>query len=424
MGAKFQNWVQRVIWDTSKSSSGTYDLKGTSAWQNIFGFKDDFSNEVITEKRALGLSNVWTCLNVRSRTIASLPINIYREEKQGSEIVKIPTTDHAAYYILAHQPNGYMSSANMFLTSMIHSDAWGNGIIGINRDGYLRPKSFDLICPGEYDITKSDGDAWYKINGEVYSSRDVLHFRWFSLDGLCGISPIRQNQITFGAAFKQARYQNMAMGERPPGFLTYEGVMRPEQRAQNQKSWKEDRENGRTPILDGKFDYKSVLIPPGDAEYIQSAGLNTEQIYGIFQIPPAFAQNYTRMTWSNAEQGDLQYAKHTINPIVRVIEQECNMKLFTEKEKKTMFVKMNMNGLLRGDLKARAEYYKAMRDIGALNGNEIRGFEDMNSYEGGDIYTIQSANAPIDMLRDFYTNKVVPTTGPKSKVNGFHHEFN
>ncbi len=82
---------------------------------------------------------------------------------------------------------------------------------------------------------------------------------------------------------------------------------------------------------------------------------------------------------------------------------------------------MNMNGLLRGDLASRAAFYTAMRNIGGINGNEIRDREDMNSYEGGDIFTIQGANVPIDQLRDFYSNKVAPTAPKVSNghLNGY-----
>lgn len=420
MQGKLQKWFNQAIWNVSQKDVGpTFDLKGTDAWSKIIGYNDDFTNEPVTERRAHGLSTVYTCLNVRSRTIASLPINPMIEENKEKRIL----TDHAVYYPLAQQANGYMSSAQLFLTSMIHSDSWGNSIVGINRDSRGRPYSFDLICPGEWDVTKVEGDAFYKINGEMYSSKDVLHFRWFSLDGLCGISPIRQNAILMGSAFKQARYQGMTLGQRPPGILNYEGMQTPEARAQNQKSWEKDLALGKIPILSGKWSFQPIILPPGDAEYIGTANLTDQQIYGIYQLPPIFAQNYERATWSNAEQSDLIYVKHTITPICRVIEQECNMKLFTEKEKKNHFVKFNLNGLLRGDAQARAAFYTAMRNIGGMNGNEIRDREDMNGYEGGEIFTVQGANIPIDQLRKHYESLAASAQQPqpRSKVNG--HSF-
>lgn len=423
MQGKLESLFNKYVWNISKKDVGpTFDLKGTEAWSRIFGYQDDFTGETVTERRAHGLPTVYTCLNVRSRTIASLPINPMIEEGGNKRII----TDHAVYYPLAQQANSYMSSAQLFLTSMILADSWGNSIVFIHRDSRGRPYAFDLIGPDEWNVTKVDGDAYYKINGEVYSSKDVLHFRWFSLDGLNGISPIRQNQILFGSAFKQARYQGMTLGQRPPGVLTYEGNLTPEARAQNQKSWEKDQQIGKVPILSGRWKYEPIIIPPGEAEYIATANLTEQQIYGIYQIPPTFAQNYERATWSNAEQADLVYAKHTITPICRIIEQECNMKLFTEKEKKNHFVKFNMNGLLRGDITARAAFYTAMRNIGGMNGNEIRDREDMNAYEGGDIFTVQGANIPIDQLRKHYESlsaTAPPAEKPRNgqKVNG--HEF-
>lgn len=416
----------KLSWgNASKKDVGpTFDLKGTEAHTRIYGYNDDFTNETVTERRAHGLATVYTCLNVRSRTIASLPINVMMEADGKKEVL----TDHSAYYPLAHQPNSYMSSAQLMLTSMIQSDSWGNSVIGINRDSRNRPYSFDLITPDDWDAKVVEGEAFYKIRGEMYSSKDVLHFRWFSLDGLIGISPIRQNQILMGAAFKQARYQGMALGQKPPMVLSYEGNLSPEQRAQNQASWQKDLSVGKTPILTGKWEAHPIIIPPGEAEYIQTAQLTQQEIYGIYQIPPSFAQNYERATWANAEQADLVYAKHTITPICRVIEQECNMKLFTEKEKKNHFVKFNMNGLLRGDIQARAAFYTAMRNIGGMNGNEIRDREDMNGYDGGEIFTVQGASIPIDQLRKHYESLAAKTPAPVSKelngkaVNG--HEFN
>lgn len=411
MAAKFQNWINENIWDFTKKSVGqTYDLKGTEAWSKIIGFDDNFSNEPVTEKRAHGIATVYTCINVRSQSIAALPINIIKETDKGDKEFLV---DHPAYYPLAHQPNSYMSSANMFLTAMIHADSWGNSYIGINRNGRQEVTSLDLIAPWDVNEVKVyGGNAYYNVRGEDYRSRDILHFRWFSYDGLNGVSPIRKHQMTFGKALKAERYSAYALGKTPPMLLSYEGNQTPEQKAENQKTWEKDMMSGRTPILSGRWDVKQLMLNPVDIQYVQSEQLTDKKIYGIFRIPPVFAQDFERATFTNAEQSDLLLAKHTISPLVRVIEQECNMKLFGEREKKNTFVKFNMNGLLRGDSTSRAEFYNKMRNIGAMNANEIRGLEDMNQYEGGEIYTVQGANVPIDQLREFYSSKVVPTAPP------------
>lgn len=396
---RISNWVNA----SQKEVSQPFNLlNGAEAWSKITGGVDNYSEETVSERRAHRLATVFTCINVDACTIGSLPINIV--EKVGEDRRAI--TDHAVYQPLAHEPNNYMSSANMFLTSRIHSNSWGNSLIAIHRDSRGRPMRFEIIMPDDWSVTVVDGFAFYKIRGEMYGASDVLHFRWWSLDGLMGVSPIRQNAMLMGKAFRNERYSTMALGKKPPGILSYEGVLNPTQQAQNQKSWKTDLQNGDTPILSGRWKFDPILMSAEDAAYIETAKLTDQQICGIFKIPPAFIQNYDRMTWANAEQSDLVYAKHTITPIVRVMEQECNMKLFTQKEKKTLSVKFNLNVLLRADSKTRAEFYTAMRNVGGMNGDDIRRNEDMPGYEGGDIFTVQSANISVDQLRAFWESKI------------------
>lgn len=402
----FQRFVEKYLWDFSSKSTGSpYNLKGSDAWARLVGFNDNFSEEAVSESRAHGLATVYTCINVRSQTLGALPVGVYRDTPNG----KIALTDHPAYYPLAHQPNSYMTSANMMMTAMIHADSWGNSYIGINRSGRGAVTSLDLLKPWECEsINIINGNAYYNINGMVYPARDILHFRWWSLDGINGVSPIRQNAITMGKSIKAEKYSAMSIGQKPPGILSYEGNMTPEQRAENQKSWKQDLEMGRTPIMSGKWDFTPIMLAPGDAQFIEQERMGDRKIYGIYRIPPVFAQDYERATFVNAEQSDLMFAKHTITPMVRIIEQECNMKLFNEREKSNTYVKFNLNGLLRGDTAARSQFYTAMRNIGAINANEIREREDLNGFEGGEIYTVQGAMIPVDMLREFYETKVDP----------------
>lgn len=424
MGAFLQDVWNKYVWSTSVKSDGSnFTLKSPEAVARFMSYEDDFAKERVSERRAMGLAAVYTCMNVRSQTVASLPVNVIREEKAGN--ISIP--DHPVYYPLAHQPNNYMTSANLFLSAMLNADGWGNSYIIINRNGRGEVRSLTLVPAHECDdVVVEDGFAWYKMRGEMYNSRDVLHFRWFSLDGLHGISPIRQNAMLMGKILKSERYSTYALGKRPPGVLSYEGQLTPPQKAENRKTWEEDLAQGRTPILSGRHHFDSFMINPVEAQYVQTEALTDKKVYGIFRVPPVFAQDYERATHTNAEQSDLIFAKHTITPIVRMIEQECNMKLFSEREKKTTFVKFNLNGLLRADTQTRAAFYTAMRNIGGMTGDEIREREDMPKYEGGDIMTIQGANVPIDQLRDFYAQKMVPSAEqnpPAKNLNGKFHEY-
>ena len=46
------------------------------------------------------------------------------------------------------------------------------------------------------------------------------------------------------------------------------------------------------------------------------------------------------------------------------------------------------NAYMASVAKDRSEFYAKMYGIGAMNPNEIRAFEDMNPYDGGEKYAI------------------------------------
>lgn len=387
---------------------------------NSTGWNTNFADEHITSQIALTIAAYYTCVNVRAQTISALPGNVIQEKGSKKEVL----TEHPAYYPLAHQPNGYMSSANMFLTSMIHSDTRGNSYIRINRNYKGEPETLTLLCPWEVTPTLGSGKAFYKYQGEMIPGRDMLHFRWFSYDGFIGVDPMTMHAETLGMARKQDRFSSLGLGTKPPGVLSYQGNLTPTQMAENQKNWKKDTDAGRTPVLSGQWSYQQIMQASVDVQLIESKKLTKQDIYGIMRVPPVFAQDFERATFSNAEQSDLVFVKHTIVPIIRVIEQEVNMKMFTEKEKKNTYWKFNLNGLLRGDLQTRQAFYQAMKNNGLMNANEIRSLEDLNGYgKDGEMFTTQGAQIPVDQLRDFYKSKVLPSV-PAVPKNGFAHEHN
>mgnify|MGYP003633240138 FL=1 len=97
------------------------------------------------------------------------------------------------------------------------------------------------------------------------------------------------------------------------------------------------------------------------------------------------------------EQG-IMFQRNTILPWVKRWEAEFNRKLFiTDSE---YYIRFNMDGLLRGDIRSRYEAYTKSRQWGFQSVNEIRKMENMPPIENGDIYlqpmNMVSANSTQD----------------------------
>jgi phage portal protein BeeE len=62
------------------------------------------------------------------------------------------------------------------------------------------------------------------------------------------------------------------------------------------------------------------------------------------------------------------------------------MQLLSPDERRRYFAKFNVAGLLRGDMAARAAFFRDLINVGVMSPNEARDREDMNPREGGDVY--------------------------------------
>jgi len=105
-------------------------------------------------------------------------------------------------------------------------------------------------------------------------------------------------------------------------------------------------------------------------------------------------QDLSNGTYSNSEQQDLHFVKHTLKRWIEQIEQELNLKLFG-RGNNSRFVEFNVDGLLRGDFKTRMEGYAIGIQNALLKPNEARRAENRPDDSEGDELLIQGATVPL-----------------------------
>jgi HK97 family phage portal protein len=138
---------------------------------------------------------------------------------------------------------------------------------------------------------------------------------------------------------------------------------------------------------------KPVGFNPSEMQLIELQRFSIEQIARIYSLPPIFLQDLTRGTYSNTEQQDLHFVKHTLKRWIEQFEQELNLKLFPRGSK--LYVEFNVDGLLRGDFKTRMEAHATTIQNGIRTPNEVRDIENMSPMPAGDSLMIQGATVPI-----------------------------
>lgn len=360
-------------------------LKGKRSYYGSDGYYpgsyyvgENYAKEAVTVTTASKISTVYTCINTISQDIAKLPFNVMKDSKtEGRQVQK----NNPVYKLIHTAPNDSTTAYNFWYAMMWNVLSRGNGYAIIIRDESHQPIS--LIQARTLDVTiLCEGlDIFYRINGQIYPYTDVIHLKVNSVDCITGISPIMWNANLMGYKIKQERYSAQAIGTKGTGFITSEGLDA-KQGQMIADQYKEALNQGKTPFLgtQGSTKWQNQMITPNEAQYIETKYQTNTEIYGIFRLPPAFAQNYEKATYSNAAQQDQVYVKHTLTPYIKMIEQECDSKLFTEansNRSNPLFTNFNVNGILRGDIETRFKTYHDMILDGVYTADEVRKFENM-----------------------------------------------
>jgi HK97 family phage portal protein len=389
------NFVSKILNSFIKKRQSFAD----HLYQQNYAFNSDSeSGETVTVDRGSKISTVFTCVNTIAQDIAKISYNVIREV----DGVKTVEKKNPVYRLIHNAPNKNTTAFNFWYSIMWSALTKGNGIALIIRDKNQIPIEFIQLDGMNPRIIQEDGDLFYSINdSKVVPSRDILHFKMYSFDGIIGVSPITYNAQVMGYKLKQEKYSAKVIGTKGSGFISSEGLT-PEQGKEVAQGIKAALADGSIPFIGaaGRTTWNQQLITPNEGQYIETRYQTNTEIYGIYRMPPSFAQNYERATYANASQQDMVYVKHTLTPWLRMIEQECDSKLFSEANKVSsnpFFTKFNVNSILRGDIQARADYYKTMKD-GIMTTNEIRKLEDLPPVPEGNVVQMQGAMIPLGTI--------------------------
>jgi HK97 family phage portal protein len=161
-----------------------------------------------------------------------------------------------------------------------------------------------------------------------------------------------------------------------PGKLTDEGHTRLKNSVKQEYSGASNA--FRTMILEEGMSWDSIGIPPEDAQFLETRKFQVSEIARWFRVPPHKLADLERATFSNIEHQGREYVTDTLMPWIVRLEQEADRKLFAMNNRASMYTKINANALMRGDSKARADFYQKLSNLGVLSINEIRELEDID----------------------------------------------
>jgi HK97 family phage portal protein len=233
-------------------------------------------------------------------------------------------------------------------------------------------------------------------NGEVeLSPNDVYHLKGPGGDGLTGYSVIRMaaESIGLGMAMQQFGAYFFGNGAHVGGALFHPKSLSDTARKNLEQSVQRST-GGRSALSLRVFEegmkYERIGIPPEDAQFLESRNAQVRDIARWYRVPPHKIADLSDAKWANIEFQAIDFVTDAILPWACRMEQEANAKLFGRNNRGTVYTKLNLAGLLRGDMKSRYDSYAVGRQWGWLSANDVRALEDSNPIPNGDLYLVPS----------------------------------
>lgn len=374
-----------------------------------FFFGSTSAGKPVNEHTAMQMTAVYSCVRILAETLAGLPLHVYRYNDKGG---KEKYLKHPLYKLLHDEPNPEMTSFAFRETLMSHLLLWGNAYAQIIRNAKGEVISLYPLMPNKMTVDRdSNGRLFYLYqrssedvpslgkDSQVYlTSADVLHIPGLGFDGLVGYSPIAMAKNAVGLAIATEEYgaKFFANGAAPGGVLEHPGTIKDPQKIK--ESWNAAYQGSanshRVAVLEEGMKYQSIGISPEQAQFLETRKFQINEIARIFRVPPHMLADLEKSSFSNIEQQSLEFVKYTLDPWVVRWEQSMCRALLSDSEKPIVFIKFNVDGLLRGDYASRMRGYATARQNGWMSANDIRELENLDripSELGGDLYLINGA---------------------------------
>lgn len=341
------------------------------------------SGAQVTQDSALSLSAVFAAVTLYSRIVASLPLHVYRQRADGR---KETANDLRAYRLLHTQPNPEMTAVTFRRVLEWHRLLGGCAYAEIVWDDAGEPLALWPIESWRVRPERDEeGTLFYRVDGSArIEAADMLAIPLVSQDGVTGQSFLDFAVESLGLGitsqeFAGAYFKNAA---RPGGYL-HNPQSNLEQKARDQMraAWEKRHGGaGKQNLLGmtwGAWEYKELQQEsPLNSQLLESRRFQTEEVSRWTGLPPHLLADLSRATFSNIDSQQLSFLTYSLGPVLIDYEQEYDRKLLIPP---SVFSKHRVEGFLRADTAARADFYVKLAGIGALTINEILALEDRDT---------------------------------------------
>ena len=382
LGNLFKNTEQRAI-----------------SYQSIWGAGENFSITTlagtnIDENTAMQLNTFYACVLLISDTISTLPMDAFIR-RDGTRVPYRPKPEWV------NRPDIELSRAEHFQQVLVSMLLDGNAFIRIYRDQRGDIINLVVLDPTKVEVVRDPRNRQlayrYDLQQDTLITKDeMMHITEIRRPGQeRGISRVKELKQNLGlaAALQEFAARFFGSGANLGGLIEHPAQLTKEQSIDLANSFRGQhrglKKSHKVGVLSGGAKFVKTEAAPDEAQMIASRQMAVEEIARIFRVPLSMLSVATpgAMSYASVEQNNINFVTHTLRPYITKLEEHYSRLLPTE-----AFLRINVDGLLRGDFATRMQGYSIGSQAGFLSINDIRKFEDLVPVDSGDVYRVPLAN--------------------------------
>lgn len=330
-----------------------------------------------------------------SETVGTLPAKIYEKIGDGDK----KPSDHPANVLVHDRASPWQSASDLRREVTRDALTHPNGGFAVVLKADDRPIEMHRLNPGamRVDIDKNTAEPSYVATLEKggerrYSWREIIHIR-----PLGGVPPahVAREATAFLDLLAEHAATIFRNGAKPGGILNpnrklneteiknFTKLIAAQTAADNK---------GRALVLP-----EPVSFDAGGAQTVVDSNLEglwrlqTLLISQAYRVPPHVLMNYQEMKWNNIEAAGREWLASLL-PWLDQWSFQYSRTLFNESERDQFDIEFIVEEILKASYKDRIEGYAKLRSMNAINGAEVRRFENMAPVDDPRVHSYENPN--------------------------------
>lgn len=361
-------------------SKGVQATTGDPFLDSVVSIQSDDYGNTYSSVGAIRNSDVFTAISIIASDIASSPIQSIKSNT--------PQLNDELAQLINDSPNPIMDGWHFKYALAVNMLLNGNSFAEIVREND-KVTELHLLLNSSVTVTQSDtGTLSYNVGKRKINPSDILHFKYFTQDGLTGLSPLYalRDELKIQKAGNKTWFNFFSKGVNGSGVLK---VHKSDLDGKAKQAIREKFEeaNGssdgvnalRTIILDETMDYQTLEINTDVLKLVNSSDWTSKQIAKCFGVP------VERLSVENAHsssvQSNLMYFQSTLIHYFNVFTSEINKKL---KDDPKEVYRFNADRLLEADPETKVQNILSQVSGSLLTINEGRSKLGLPPQDGGD----------------------------------------